>query len=282
MTARLINGKALAEAKRKQIKQDIVGKNIFPHLAIILANDNPASEIYVNRKIDACKEVGIACNLYKLPSDSDEGEIITMIETLNKDRGIHGLFLQLPISSELDSLKIIQSIDPAKDVDGLTYFNMGRVMGANPFLPPCTPCAVMALLDHEKIDLAGKHVVIIGRSLLFGKPMGQMLLQADCTVTHCHSKTVNLPALTRQADILIAAVGQADMVKGDWVKDGATVIDVGINRTVDGKITGDVDFDEVSQIADAITPVPGGVGPMTVACLLENTVRAASYAMKLQ
>ena len=282
MAARIIDGKSLAKEKRALIKAEIVGKNIFPHLAIILANENPASEIYVARKIEACKEVGIACNLYRLPSDSTENDIITMIEALNKDVGIHGIFLQLPVGDHLDSLKIIQSIDPAKDVDGLTYRNMGRVMAGQPYLAPCTPFGVMQLLNHEKIDLSGKHAVIIGRSLLFGKPMGQMLLQADCTVTQCHSKTVNLPNIVSQADIVIAAVGQHEMVKGEWVKEGAVVIDVGINRKDDGKLVGDVNFKEVSQKASAITPVPGGVGPMTVACLLQNTVIAAAAAINLK
>lgn len=274
MSAKIIDGKTLADAKRKNIRKLIEDKNIHPHLAIILASDNEASAIYVKRKIAACEETGIACKLYKMPADSDESEILTMIDTLNRDNGIHGLFLQLPIADHLDSNKIIQTIAPEKDVDGLTYTNIGRVMAGAPTLAPCTPTGVMELLNHENISLSGKHAVIIGRSLLFGKPMGQMLLQADCTVTHCHSKTVDLPSITRQADILIAAVGQANMIKKDWVKPSAVVIDVGINRDEKGQLTGDVDFEEVKNIAGAITPVPGGVGPMTVACLLQNTVLA--------
>ena len=281
MTAKIIDGKSFAETKRNLIKKEIIEKNIFPHLAIILANDSPASEIYVNRKIAACKEVGIACNLYKLPSNCDESEILAMIVTLNKDEGIHGIFLQLPVGENLDSHKIIQSIDPKKDVDGLTYNNMGRLMAGHPYLPPCTPTGVMELLNHEKIDLNGKHAVIIGRSLLFGKPMGQLLLQADCTVTHCHSKTIDLPSIVQQADILIAAVGQPEMIKGEWIKPNAVIIDVGINRTKDGKLVGDVDYNAALKVASAITPVPGGVGPMTVANLLQNTIIAATTTTKL-
>lgn len=277
MAAKIIDGKALAKTRREQIKKEIADKNLHPRLAIVLANDNPASAIYVKRKIEACEEVGISCTLHKLPDDCNEQDILTTIDMLNRDTNVHGLFLQLPIADHMDSDKIIQSISPNKDVDGLTYTNIGRVVAGQPYLAPCTPFGVMEMLKNEAIDLNGKHAVIIGRSLLFGKPMGQMLLQANCTVTQCHSKTVDLPSITKQADILIAAVGHAHMVKKDWVKDGATVIDVGINRLENGKITGDVDFETVKDIAGAITPVPGGVGPMTVACLLQNTVIATEH-----
>ena len=194
---------------------------------------------------------------------------------MNNDSTVHGIFLQLPVENHLDSNTLIQSISPNKDVDGLTHVNVGRLVAGDHGLVACTPQGVMEILAHEKIDLSGKHAVIIGRSLLFGKPMGQLLLQANCTVTQCHSRTIDLPSITRQADILIAATGQAKMVKSDWVKNGATVIDVGISKNSDGKMCGDVDCEEVKNVAGAITPVPGGVGPMTVVNLLSNTVKAA-------
>lgn len=276
MTARIIDGRALAKIRRDAIRKEIEEKNIFPHLAIILANDNPASAIYVKRKQEACKEVGIACSLYTMPKDCEENDVLSMIDSLNKDSAISGLFLQLPLPDHLDPIRIVQAIDPAKDVDGLTYSNLGRVMVGIPHLTPCTPLGVMDMFQHENIKLEGKHVVIIGRSLLLGVPLGQLLLQADCTVTHCHLQTRNLPDLTRQADILVVAAGDPHLVKRDWVKPGAVVIDVGINRLEDGTITGDVDYENVKEVASAITPVPGGVGPMTVASLLRNTVDAAS------
>ena len=275
MTAIIIDGKSIAASKRQSIKHDIDTHNLKPKLAIILASNNPASKIYVSRKIAACKEVGIEPVFHELAENTQAKDIIAIIQTLNNDKSVHGIFLQLPIADSLNANDIIQTIHSDKDVDGLTITNMGKIMsGDDSGLTPCTPQGVMEILNHENIDLTGKHAVIIGRSLLFGKPMGQLLLQANCTVTQCHSKTENLSTITKQADILIAAAGQANMVKGDWVKSSVIVIDVGINRTDDGKITGDVDFETVSQIASAITPVPGGVGPMTVASLLANTVKA--------
>ena len=251
----------------------------MPSLAIILANNNPASRIYVDRKIKACKEVGITPVLHELSPSVAQDDIVSLIAQLNSDPSIHGVFVQLPLGDHLKANDIIQQIDPAKDIDGLTARNLGKVMmGDGSGLTPCTPQGVMDILRSLDLDLKGKHAVIIGRSLLFGKPMGQLLLQADCTVTHCHSKTIDLPSITRQADILIAAVGQPKLVQAGWVKDGAVVIDVGINRLDDGSLCGDVDFDTVKVKASAITPVPGGVGPMTVACLLANTVKACKNA----
>ena len=271
----IIDGKAIAKNIRADIKNDITTHKLTPKLAIILANDNPASAIYVARKMAACREVGVKPVLFEFPADCKQTDLIKQIKKLNKDDAIHGVFLQLPIGDHLDSHMIIQHISPQKDVDGLTITNMGKLIsGDHSGLTPCTPQGVMQMLNHEKIDLKGKHVVIIGRSLLFGKPMGQLLLEADSTVTQCHSKTKNLSDLARQADIIIAATGQPNMVTSGWVKPNAVVIDVGISRLDDGTITGDVDFESVSKIASAITPVPGGVGPMTVACLLKNTVKA--------
>jgi len=271
----MIDGKAIAQAKLDDLKQIITNQNLSPKLAIILANDNPASQIYVSRKMKICADIGIDPILIEFPKTVSNQDITDQIQSINNDPLIHGLFLQLPVWDHLNTDDLIQSIDPKKDVDGLTHINLGKVMaGDKSGLVPCTPQGVMAMLDHEKIDLNGKHAVIIGRSLLFGKPMGQLLLNANCTVTQCHSKTVDLPSITKQGDILIAAVGQPKMVKADWVKQGATVIDVGITKMDDGKLSGDVDFDKISKITNAITPVPGGVGPMTVACLMANVVKA--------
>ncbi len=275
MTARVIDGKAIASQMNEETRYILADQDIKPRLAIILANNNDASRIYIARKIDIGQYVGIDPILIECPKHWTTQNIITKIEELNNDPEIHGIFIQLPTFAHLNHNDIINAIDPRKDVDGLTITNMGKLLSSDDSgLVPCTPQGVMDMFRHEKIELSGRRAVIIGRSLLFGKPMGQLLLNADCTVTQCHSKTVDLPSITRQADILIAAVGQPNMVKADWVKDGAIVIDVGINRMDDGTLSGDVDFDAVSKIANAITPVPGGVGPMTVACLLGNTVRA--------
>jgi methylenetetrahydrofolate dehydrogenase (NADP+)/methenyltetrahydrofolate cyclohydrolase len=271
----IIDGNAIAAKKREEIAQEIAENNLAPTLHIILANNLDASAIYVRRKIKACEEVGITPHLHKFDETCDQGEIISLIDTLNNDKTAHGIFMQLPAFDHIDDNVVVQSIHPDKDVDGLTHINMGRlVAGDKNGLVACTPQGVMEILAHEKIDLGGQHAVIVGRSLLFGKPMGQLLLQANCTVTQCHSHTRDLPSMTKQADILIVAVGQAEMVKADWIKHGATVIDVGISKNDDGDICGDVDFENVKNIARAITPVPGGVGPMTVANLLSNTVRA--------
>ena len=275
MSARVIDGKTIARQVHHESQYFIHDQGLKPRLAIVLANNLDASRIYVQRKIEACEKLGIEPILMECPRHLTTDNIIIKIKDLNTDHNIHGIFMQLPVFGHLDAHEIINHIDPGKDVDGLTVTNMGRLLsGDMNGMIPCTPQGVMRLLEHEKIDLVGKHAVIVGRSLLFGKPMGQLLLQADCTVTHCHSKTQNITQITKQADILIVATGQANMAKGDWIKDGAIVIDVGINRRDDGTITGDVDFEEVSKIASAITPVPGGVGPMTVACLLANTVKA--------
>ena len=270
----IIDGNAIAKQKREGIAQEIAAKKLEPTLHIILANNLDASAIYVRKKIKACEEVGITPHLHEFDKTCDQGEIIALIETLNNDTHAHGIFMQLPAFDHIDDNAVVQSIHPDKDVDGLTHINMGRlVAGDKNGLVACTPQGVMEILNHEKINLSGQHAVIIGRSLLFGKPMGQLLLQANCTVTQCHSHTRDLPSITKQADILIVAVGQAEMVKTDWVKKGAIVIDVGTSKNSNGKFCGDVDFENVKNIARAITPVPGGVGPMTVANLLSNTVR---------
>ena len=246
-----------------------------PGLAVILVGDDPASHVYVGNKIKACKEAGIESIERKLPADATQDQVRQTIKELNADPKVNGILLQLPTPDHLDSDELIQLIDPRKDVDGLTLPNIGKLVAGLDGLVPCTPQGSLLLIKSVKKDLAGLHAVVIGRSLLFGKPMAQLLLAENCTVTQAHSKTKNLAEVCKQADILVAAVGRAKMVKGDWIKPGAIVIDVGINRMDDGKLCGDVDYAEASKVAGAITPVPGGVGPMTIACLLQNTLKAA-------
>lgn len=277
MSATILDGNALAEKLRAELAADIAQLSYKPGLAAILVGDDPASHVYVSRKIKACDSVGIASFEHRLPEDCQPSDIANLIATLNAAPDVHGILLQLPLPAHLDADPLIQMIAPEKDVDGLTLSNIGKLVANLPGgLVPCTPQGSMRLIRQALGDnLSGKLAVVIGRSLLFGKPMAQLLLQADCTVIQAHSRTQDLPGLCRQADIVVAAVGRAGMVKGDWIKPGACVIDVGINRMPDGKLQGDVAFDEAVNIAGAITPVPKGVGPMTVACLLANTLQAA-------
>lgn len=278
MSARIIDGKAVSDRVKTDIAIQVAalearGQSVG--LAVILVGDDPASHIYVRNKITACEKTGIISTEHRLSADVSEAEILRVIDALNKDSAIHGILLQLPLPAHLDENKMVLAISPDKDVDGLHPVNAGRLMAGLPGMVPCTPQGSLILIKEIQQDLTGLHAVVIGRSLLFGKPMAQLLLAEDCTVTHCHSKTRDLPALCRQADILVAAVGRAGMVKGDWIKPGATVIDVGINRIAEKKVVGDVAYDEALAVAGAITPVPGGVGPMTIACLLGNTLKAA-------
>lgn len=274
--ADIIDGKAAAAALRETLKQTVDGMDKKPGLAVILVGDDPASHVYVKNKIKSCENVGIKSFESRLPMEATQAEVAAEIQAFNDNPNIHGILLQLPVPDHLNSDDLIHMINPAKDVDGLTYINIGKlVAGDNSGLVPCTPQGSMLLIKSVEENLSGKHAVVIGRSLLFGKPMAQLLLAENCTVTQAHSRTQNLEEVCRSADILIAAVGRPKMVKGDWVKPGAIVIDVGINRMDDGKLCGDVDFEAASEHAAAITPVPGGVGPMTIACLLKNTVKAA-------
>lgn len=278
MSAYIIDGKVVSDRVKADIATQVAAlkaRGQTVGLAVILVGDDPASHIYVRNKITACEKTGIVSTEHRLPADISEAEILRVIESLNKDTGIHGILLQLPLPAHLDENKMVAAIAPDKDVDGLHPVNAGRLMAGLPGMVPCTPQGSLILIKEVQQDLTGLHAVVIGRSLLFGKPMAQLLLAENCTVTHCHSKTRDLPALCRQADILVAAVGRAGMVKGDWIKPGATVIDVGINRIAEKKIAGDVAYDEARHVAGAITPVPGGVGPMTIACLLGNTLKAA-------
>lgn len=277
--AHIIDGKAAARSLRARLANDVQelqGRGVTPGLAVILVGDDPASALYVNHKIAACAETGIKSTAHRLPATTSESDLLALIATLNADPSVHGILLQLPLPAHLHTNVLLAAINPAKDVDGLHPLNLGRLMAGAPIFTPCTPQGAMILLQNVRENLAGLHAVVIGRSLLFGKPMGQLLLNADCTVTQCHSKTKDLPDLCRQADILIAAIGQPNFIKADFIKEGAIVIDVGINRTQSGIVTGDVDFEHAKNIAAAITPVPGGVGQMTIACLLANTLRAAS------
>lgn len=274
--AKIIDGKAVSAALRAEIADAVKAMARAPGLAVILVGDDPASAVYVGSKIKACAGAGIKSFETRLPSNATQQDVERAIEAYNADPSVHGILLQLPVPKHLDAQALIERIDPAKDVDGLTTRNMGRLMAGLDSLVPCTPQGTLRLIQTVCKDLAGLHALVIGRSLLFGKPMGQLLLAQDCTVTQAHSKTRDLPDLCRQADILIAAVGRPNMVKGEWVKPGAIVMDVGINRLPDGSLTGDVDFPAAVRIAGAITPVPGGVGPMTIACLLANTVKAAA------
>jgi len=281
MAATVIDGRAVAARVRAQVSEDVrafvdeYGRR--PGLATVLIGEDPASAIYVGGKQKAGAEVGIAGFDHRLPPDASRDEAITLIDELNRNPEVSGIICQLPVPDHLDGVELTGMVDPGKDVDGLTPISAGLLALGRPGLRPCTPVGVMLLLEEAGTELEGAEAVVIGRSNLFGKPMAQLLLGANATVTTCHSRTRDLPAVCRRADVLIAAVGRDRMVKGDWIKPGATVIDVGTNRSEDG-LHGDVAFDEAAAVAAAITPVPGGVGPMTVACLLANTVRAARMA----
>lgn len=275
MTAQIIDGKAIAASVLDAVKAQVETMTRKPGLAVILVGEDPASKVYVGNKIKACEKTGIRSIEHKIPATSTAEDIKTLIETLNHDKDVDGILLQLPLPNGLDGDALVQTITPEKDIDGLTILNAGKLVAGMDGLVPCTPQGSLLLLKSVLKDLTGKHAVVIGRSLLFGKPMAQLLLKENCTVTTAHSKTADLPAVVRTADIVIAAVGRAKLVKADWIKPGAIVIDVGINRLDTGKLCGDVDFDSVKEVASAITPVPGGVGPMTIACLMQNTLKAA-------
>ena len=277
----VIDGKAIAAALREELAVEVAGMDKKPGLAVILVGDDPASHVYVRNKIKACEKVGIQSFESRLPEKATQEEVAAEIQAFNDNHEVHGILMQLPVPDHLDSDALIQMIDPSKDVDGLSFINQGKLIAGDASgLVPCTPQGSMMLIKSIEENISGKHAVVIGRSLLFGKPMAQLLLAENCTVTTAHSRTQNLEEVCRSADILVAAVGRPKMVKGGWIKPGAVVIDVGINRQDDGKLCGDVDYDEALGIASAITPVPGGVGPMTVTMLLQNTVW--SYQQRLE
>jgi methylenetetrahydrofolate dehydrogenase (NADP+) / methenyltetrahydrofolate cyclohydrolase len=274
MTAALIDGKAFAAKLRGEIATAVATMPRKPGLAVVLVGDDPASAVYVKSKGKQTVEVGMLSFEHRLPADTTQADLIALVERLNADPAVDGILVQLPLPKHLDDLAVISTIDPDKDVDGLHVVNAGRLASGLPGLVSCTPLGCMMLIQDQLGDVSGKNAVVIGRSILVGKPVAQLLLAANCTVTMAHSRTVDLADVVRRADIVVAAVGRAEMVKADWIKPGACVIDVGINR-VDGKLIGDVAFAECAEIAGSITPVPGGVGPMTIACLLKNTLTAA-------
>lgn len=277
--AEIIDGKAIAKKLRESIARHvevlIEDHKVMPGLAVVLVGDDPASDIYVTNKKKAAESVGIRSFEYRLPKNTSQDELLKLVQQLNADERVHGILVQLPLPKQIDQNTILKTIDPAKDVDGLHVENIGRLMAGMPGLVPCTPLGCIGLIKSVEKNLTGLHAVVVGRSNLVGKPVAQLLLRENCTVTMAHSRTPQLSHVTRTADILVVAVGQEKLVKADWVKPGAIVIDVGINRLGDGSICGDVDFDDVSKVAGHITPVPGGAGPMTIACLLGNTVIAA-------
>ncbi len=279
MSAEIINGKELAQQLRNEMKKEVLAlkesSNITPHLTVILVGDNPASKSYVKGKQKASNEVGISSELIQLPENTTEQELLTTIEDLNQNNSVHGILVQLPLPSHISEQKVIETIEPEKDVDGFHPISVGRMMTGKDTFLPCTPFGIVTMLKSKNIQIEGQHVVIIGRSNIVGKPVGQLLLNENATVTYCHSRTKDLTSYTEQADILIVAIGKAHVIQKQHIKEGAVVIDVGINRLEDGSLTGDVDFDSVVERASFLTPVPKGVGPMTIAMLLKNTIKAA-------
>jgi methylenetetrahydrofolate dehydrogenase (NADP+) / methenyltetrahydrofolate cyclohydrolase len=279
MSAKILDGKSLAATTRAALKQKVdalVRRGVRPGLTVLIAGEDPASKVYVRNKTLAAKEIGVRSELIELPGSVSEQQLLDQVAKLNANREVHGILVQLPLPKHIDSARVLEAIAPAKDVDGFHEANLGALMAGRPGVVPCTPLGCMRLIEHAGMQIAGRHAVVLGRSNIVGKPVAMLLLQKDATVTICHSKTPDLPAVTRQADILVAAVGRAKLVGAAMVKPGACVIDVGINRLPDGKLAGDVDYEAVKQVAGWITPVPGGVGPMTIAMLLENCIRAAA------
>lgn len=274
MNAKIIDGKAISAAVKEQVRAEIERDNLNVGLAVVIVGDDPASRVYVNNKKKACELCGIKSFEYALPADCSEEQLLELVDTLNADSAVNGILVQLPLPSHLDEKRVIERISPIKDVDAFHESNVGKIMIGNYSFLPCTPAGCMELIHSTGIDVAGKECVVIGRSNIVGKPMAMLLLHENGTVTICHSKTKNLAEVCSRADILVAAVGRPNFVTADMVKEGAVVIDVGINRLEDGKLCGDVKFDEVSEKAGWITPVPGGVGPMTIAMLMRNTVTA--------
>ena len=281
MSANIMDGKAVARSIREGLKEEVEGlkkKRIHPGLAVVLVGENPASMVYVKNKGEACRSAGIYSEEHKLPEEMKEADLLRLIDQLNKDPRIHGILVQLPLPAHINKDRILASVSPEKDVDGFHEINMGRLLIGQEGLVPCTPLGIMKLLEHYHIPVEGRFAVVVGRSNIVGKPVAMMLLQRNATVTICHTRTKNMGEVCRMADILIAAAGRPGMITADMIREGAVVVDVGINRLDTGKLTGDVDFESASKRAGWITPVPGGVGPMTIAMLLYNTVKAAKMA----
>ena len=286
MTARVLSGKEFALQIKEEVRRDAAALlekiGVIPGLTVVLVGEDAASQVYVNNKHKACLELGIRSDIVRLPETASKEELLAVIERLNQDKTVHGILVQLPLPKALRAVEqeVLLAIDPAKDVDGFHPLNAGRLAVGDEHLVPCTPAGCVKMLEMAGVEIQGKHAVVIGRSNIVGKPMAQLLLARNATVTICHSRTKDLAAMARQADILVAAVGKTHFVTADMVKSGAVVIDVGINRLPNGKLAGDVDFEKVQQVAGAITPVPGGVGLLTIAMLLANTVKAAQLAVK--
>ncbi len=284
MTAQIIDGNALAQTVRAELAEKAAAlkgsRGITPCLAVILVGEDPASAVYVRNKVSACEKAGFRSIKEVYPTDVEPAVVLGKIAALNADPDVHGILVQLPLPKQFDADAVLEAIVPEKDVDGFHAENVGALMQGNPRFIPCTPYGVMKMLESAKVPLKGAEAVIVGRSNIVGKPMAMLLLAQSCTVTVCHSQSKDLAFHTRRADILVAAVGRAKMITGDMIKPGATVIDVGINRTADGKLCGDVDFDSCKEVAGAITPVPGGVGPMTITMLLANTLESAERTLK--
>jgi methylenetetrahydrofolate dehydrogenase (NADP+) / methenyltetrahydrofolate cyclohydrolase len=281
MTAHILDGKAVAQRVTDEVRAEVAARvaagHAMPGLAVVLVGDNPASQVYVRNKRKTTAAVGMQSMAHDLPVTASEDEVLALVDRLNADPAVNGILVQLPLPKQIDPERVIERIHPRKDVDGFHPYNVGRLVLKMPTLRPCTPFGCMRLLEETGVDLVGQHAVVIGQSNIVGRPMALELLMARCTVTICHSATRDLPGLVRQADIVVAGVGKANFVPGAWIKPGAIVIDVGINRTEDGKLCGDVDFESAKDVAGWITPVPGGVGPMTIATLLRNTLRAAQW-----
>ena len=278
MSATLLDGKALAARVRTELTGEaarLAEAGVRPGLAVVLVGDDPASQIYVRSKTAACAQVGIKTFDHRLPATTTDAELLSLVATLNADAAVEGILIQLPLPAGLDARRVLFAVDPRKDVDGIHPENVGRLLLGQPRFVACTPFGVMKLIAEAGLPLAGANAVVVGRSNMVGKPMAALLLGADATVTVCHSRTRDLAAVVGRADVVVAAVGRAEMIRGDWIKPGAVVIDVGINRTAEGKLLGDVEFAGAAARASAITPVPGGVGPMTIAMLLANTITAA-------
>ncbi len=279
MSAQILDGKAIAAELKQELKKQVEARTAAgfrrPGLAVVLVGENPASQVYVRNKRRSCEEVGFYSEMHDLPGDTSQEKLLALVDRLNADDAIDGILVQLPLPAQIDEEAVIERILPTKDVDGFHPYNVGRLSLRMPILRPCTPKGVMTMLERTGQNLEGLDAVIIGQSNIVGRPMALELLAARCTITVCHSRTKNLAEKARSADILVAGVGRPEFVPGDWVKQGAIVIDVGINRTAEGKLVGDVNFADASQRASWITPVPGGVGPMTIATLLENTLQAA-------
>jgi methylenetetrahydrofolate dehydrogenase (NADP+)/methenyltetrahydrofolate cyclohydrolase len=283
MTAQLIDGNQLSKQLRTQVAARALAlkaKGIIPGLAVVLVGENPASQVYVRNKVKACEDAGLHSVLEKYEASMTEADLLARVEGLNNEPSIHGILVQLPLPAHIDAQKVIEAISPAKDVDGFHIASAGALMTGMPGFWPCTPYGCMKMLESINYDLKGKHAVVIGRSNIVGKPMALMLLQKNATVTICHSATPDLKAMTLQADVIVAAVGKRNVLTADMVKPGAVVLDVGMNRNDEGKLCGDVDFEGVKQVASHITPVPGGVGPMTITMLLVNTLEAAERTSK--